>query len=76
MWKKTSSNTWLDMNLQTEYFDGSTSIAKYDNIEEGVIYNFKIQAWNIYGFGEFSDPAEIKASTWPSSPASPVITYS
>jgi len=51
MWKKISSNTWLDLNLQTEYFDGSTSIALYDNIEEGVIYNFKIQAWNIYGFG-------------------------
>lgn len=65
MWKEQSASTWVDMNLEDQAFSGQTTLSVYDGLVEGQTYNFKVRAKNIYGFGPFSDPTDIKASSWP-----------
>jgi hypothetical protein len=46
----------------------------FDNLVVGKLYNIKVRARNIYGFGQFSDEADIRASSWPSKPEFPLTT--
>jgi hypothetical protein len=65
MWKESTSAVWLDMNLESTQFTGDKTLSVYDNLQEGLTYNFKIRASNVYGFGPFSSITSILASSWP-----------
>jgi len=57
MWKSHSDSTWVDLNEVTEIYSGVNKYVAYNNIAVGQLYDFKIRARNVYGFGPFSDVA-------------------
>ena len=74
MYKLAASAVWLDVNPETEAYDGDNRMWVYDNLVTGSWYDFKIRARNVYGFGDFSPTSQIRASSFPSKPVSPVTT--
>lgn len=52
----------------------STSFTVSSGIAPGSCYFFRVRAKNIYGYGDFSDAQEIKASGTPSQMTSPTVT--
>ena len=65
--KGTSGVTWSDVSLPVQSYTG-TQLSVVDGVEQGESYMFKVRAKNIYGFGEFSDPATVIASSVPGEP--------
>ena len=47
--------------------------AQTDNIQGSLIYAYRVRAYNIHGWGEFSDPFSIKAAQIPDQMV-PVVT--
>ena len=45
-----------------------TKISVVDDITQGMSYMLKVRARNVYGFGEFSDPVTVVASSVPGEP--------
>jgi hypothetical protein len=74
MWKADNSADWVDVNPENEQYQGVDNMNIYDGLVVGQVYNLKVRARNVYGFGEFSDTALITASTWPSKPENPPVT--
>lgn len=55
---------WIDLIGKTAFYTNDAFLFSY-GVSAGVIYNFRVRALNIWGWGGYSDIATIKASAAP-----------
>jgi hypothetical protein len=71
----TSGSEWADL-IGNPVASTTTSFTVNSMISPGLLYNFRLRASNIYGFGQFSELYEFKSSQEPQQLATDSITSS
>lgn len=64
-WDAGTGTTNVDVTAVGSYYTALTTSVT-DGLVEGNWYKFKVRARNVYGWGEFSDEMEVRASDVPS----------